>query len=55
MLSDRVYDVDSMHVSGAISDARCGFINTLVALDAFDANLRVEFIDVIVAFMIFRR
>lgn len=55
MFSDLVYDVDSVNIGCAISYARRGFIDALVSLDAFDAHLRVEFIDVIVAFVIFRR
>ena len=54
MLSDLIDDVDSMHIGSTVSDARRRFIDTFVALDAFDTYLRVEFIDVIVAFVVFR-
>lgn len=55
VLSNLVDDVDSMDLGGTVGNARSRFVDAFVSLDAFYANLSVEFIDVIVAFMIFGR
>ena len=48
-------DVDSVHFSCAVRDARCGFSKAFIFTDALNASRSVEFIDVIVAFVILSR
>jgi hypothetical protein len=55
VFSDLVDDVDSVHVGCTVGDAWGCFIDAFIALDTFDANLGVEFVDVIVALVVFSR
>ena len=48
-------DVDSVHFSRAIRDARCGFTKGFIFTDALNTSGSVEFINVIVAFVILSR